>query len=182
MKMIRILILPLLALAFSACSSVQVLETKADEDFNLAQYSTFNFYGSQTGSEPLSVEYQEELEMVKKEISEQLAARGLSKSPRPDLLVNIGAVVEEKVQTRKTDIREAPMYIGQRRYFWESKEVETGRYKLGTVTVHLVDREENKLLWKGVAEGVIPEKQEKLRENIEKGISELFEKVPYSAT
>lgn len=180
MKAFKILIIPFLILAFSACSYVKVLETKADEDFNLAEYDTFNFYDSPEAGKTLSAEYQQELDMLKEEIARQLEARGLSQSPSPDLLVNIGAVVEEKVQTRKTDIREAPIYIGQRRYTWESKEVETGRYQLGTVNVHLVDREENKLLWKGVAESVLPKKQEKLRKNIEEGVSALFETIPYS--
>lgn len=178
MKPIIFLIGSLLIFAFSACSSVQVREIDADKDFNLAQYKTFTFYDSSDDSYPLLGEYQQEMNIIKKEIAEQLQARGLSQSPQADLMVNIGAVVEEKVQTRRTNIQEAPVYIGQRRYHWESEEVAVGKYKMGTVTVHLVDREENKLVWKGVAEGVISKNQETLRKNIAEGVSKLFKKVP----
>ena len=178
MKPFRILIALSLVLAFAACSSVHVREVDADKDFNLAEYNTFTFYDSNNDSDTLLGEYQEEMNLIKKEVAEQLQARGLSQSPEADLMVNIGAVVEEKLQTRPTTIQEAPVYIGQRRYHWESKEVVTGRYNVGTVTVHLVDREENKLVWKGVAEGVISKNQEKLRKNIAEGVSKLFKKVP----
>lgn len=181
MKLSIILFIPFLALAFSACSTVQMREVKADEDFNLAQYNTFAFYDSRKAIDTLPGEYQQELQLIQREVAEQLEARGLRQSPQPDLLVNIGAVVEEKVQTRETTIWEAPVYIGQRRYSWEVEEVETGRYKLGTVSLHFVDREENKLVWKGVAEGVLPENKKKAQRKIEEGVASLFRAVPYTA-
>ena len=38
------------------------------------------------------------------------------------MLINIGIVVEEKIQTREMNLRtDPPMHIGQRNYKWESK-------------------------------------------------------------
>ena len=162
----------------SSCTSVNVLETEAEEGFQLSDYSSFGFYQPKDGEQsPLLPEYQEEVAILKEEIAEKLKEKGLSQSNQPDLLVNIGAVVEEKTQTRETNIMEAPRYIGQRRYSWKSEEVVANRYKLGTVTVHLVDNNENKLVWRGVAEGIIPESEKRLRKTIEKGVDELFNEI-----
>jgi hypothetical protein len=86
-------------------------------------------------------------------------------------------VVEEKVQTRETTIRDAPMYMGQRNYSWQSQEVPVGTYEEGTVTVDLVDRKKNERVWEGVASSVIVKKDEASQKNIADGAEKLFAKV-----
>lgn len=169
-------------IGYSCAPAVRIVETEAENDFDLSQYQTYNFSDALDGggAEEVMPQYVQEMNILKAEIARELEERGLRRSPEPELLVNIGAVVEEKVQTRQTDIREAPLYIGQRRYHWEAKEVEVGRYQHGTVSVHLIDREENKLMWRGVAEGVLPKDREKLHNRIEQGVEDLFAKVPSS--
>lgn len=165
---------------FSCRSPINIVETEAESGFSLGQYQTYNFYDEVEGGDPAEVmpQYLEEMNLIKAEIAQQLEQRGLSRSPQPDLLVNIGAVVEEKVQTRETNIRDAPIYIGQRRYHWQVEEREVSRYQQGTVSLHLIDRDENRLMWRGVAEGVIPKDREKRLNRIETGVKELFDKVP----
>jgi hypothetical protein len=160
-----------------ACGGVNVLETDVDEDFHLSRYTTFDFFELEASGDTAR-NFSRNVGLLRQAITRELESKGLEKtSVSPDLLVNIGIVVEEKVQTRETTIREAPIYIGQRRYRWESEEVEVGRYREGTVTVDLVDRAENKMVWKGVVESVIPQKQEKLQERIDEGVEALFEKL-----
>lgn len=174
----KIIFSALFLLLFFSCSSVRVLETKAEEGFNLSDYQTFDFYTPASEGDQVLQEYQREMDLLKEEISQALENMGLSRSTDPDLLVNIGAVVEEKADTRQTNIREAPRYIGQRRYSWKSEEIVVRTYKMGTVTIDLVDPAENELVWRGVAEGVVPEDEEKLRNTIEKGIQKLFSELP----
>jgi hypothetical protein len=64
--------------------------------------------------------------------------------------------------------------VGQRNYSWKSEEVEVGRYKEGTVTVHLVDPNNNKLMWKGVVQGVVPSNKSNLSSTIQEGMEVLF--------
>ena len=98
----------------------------------------------------------------------------------PDLLINIGILVENIVQTCETnwqtDGRYA--YMGQRNYSWKSQEVEVGRYSEGTATLHVVDAAKNSRLWKGSANGIVPEKEKNLPEAVETGMTELFKKFP----
>lgn len=177
-----VVFLLMILIGYACAPGVRVVDTDAEGDFNLAAYQTYNFYDSVagTGEVRASPQFLEEMNIIKYEIASHLERRGLRLSAEPELLVNIGAVVEEKVQTRQTDIREAPIYIGQRRYSWRSEEVPVSRYRKGTVSVHLVDRLENRLMWRGIAEGVIPENRERLRNNIENGVEELFKRVPFS--
>lgn len=172
-------ILSLLLLVLCGCSTVKVLDTEAAADFDLSDYATYRFYDIDTEADTVSPAFLEQVQYLKEDIAEKLQSLGLEPDDaEPDLLVNLGIVVEEKVQTRETNFREAPRYIGQYRYSWRSEEVEVGRYKKGTVSVHLVDRKNNELVWQGVAEGVIPDNTQKLQQTIDEGVEELFSRIP----
>lgn len=175
MKNIKILLLGLIWLV--ACTpAVRVLNTDSTPGFALINYKTFNFYEVTNESESTDADFTNRVNILKQGIQQELARKGLTLSQdNPDLLVNIGVVTREKVQTRQTDFRtDAPRYIGQRRYSWKSQEVEVGRYREGTVTVHLVDREKNAMVWKGAAQAIIPKKEERLQKTVEAGVAKLF--------
>jgi hypothetical protein len=156
------------------CTTVRIKKNEATTGFALADYQTFGFYDVST--KPAERAYTHQVNLLKSAIQQQLSNKGLSYAAvNPDLWVNIGVVTREKVQTRQTDFRtDAPRYMGQRRYTWRSQEVEVGRYKEGTATVDLVDREMNALVWTGVMEAIIPRKEARLQKTIAAGIDKLF--------
>jgi len=152
--------------------------TNSDPGFALSNYKTFDFYLVEADTAVLP-QYAHRIVWIKEEISGYFTGRGLSQSAKnPDMLINIGIVVEEKIQTRETSIREAPVFIGQRNYSWQSKEVEVGRYNEGTVTVDLVDRQKNALMWTGVAQSIIEKKDANSKKNIAEGVPKLFAELP----
>lgn len=112
----------LLWLALAACSPVRVLDTEAEEGFRLSGYKTFDFFEVDATGVELEP-YTPQLDRVKQEIARQLEQRGLHQNAAaPDLKINLGVVVAEKVQTRETNIlTDPPFYIGQRRYTWERR-------------------------------------------------------------
>lgn len=172
MKHISLVIICLLG--WVACTpSVRVINTDAMPGFALTNYRTFNFYEVTTQPDAL---FANRVNVLKAEIQQELTRKGLTlRQENPDLLVNIGLVTREKVQTRQTDFRtDAPRYMGQRRYSWKSQEIEVGRYREGTVTVHLVDNAKNTLVWKGAAKAIIPKKDEKLQKTVANGVAKLF--------
>lgn len=168
----------LLALVVMGCGSVRVKGVQQAKDFTLAKYKTFGFYQVESSGDALGPNYTSNLELLKKAITKQFQAKGLTPaSDNPDLLVNIGIVVSEEVQTRETsfsDPGDRVAYMGQRNYHWQSQEVVVGTYKQGSVTLDLVDRSTGNLVWQGTAESVLPEKEQKIPELIEKGMEELF--------
>jgi hypothetical protein len=169
----------MIGLFLLGCTSVRVNNTEAAGGFALNKYQTFGFYEISANGEAVAPAYNHQVNLLKSAIQQELTAKGLTFSPTdPDLLVNIGVVTREKVQTRQTDFRtDAPKYIGQRRYSWRSEEVEVGRYKEGTVSVHLVDRESNALVWKGAVEAIIPRREAQLQKTIDAGMTKLFERL-----
>lgn len=174
------LLLSLLLAGMVSCSPVRVLETEADQGFQLSNYQTFDFYEVEASGNALAP-YALQLDYLKQEIADQLQQRGLTRSStNPDLKVNLGIVVAEKVQTRQTNIlTDPPYYIGQRRYTWRTREVEAGRYKQGTLSLHLVNNAENELVWQGAAEGVLPDDNTaKVQKRISEGVQKLVEKIP----
>jgi hypothetical protein len=180
---LRIVYFSMMALLIVSCSSTKVLNTEAGDGANLNSYKTFDFYKVEAKGDTASQLYAERIAMLEDAIAIQLQKHGylLSKT-NPDLLVNIGVVVNQQVQTRQTDFRtDAPRYTGQRRYSWKSEEVEVGTYREGTVTVHLVDRKANKMVWKGAVQDVIPKKESKVQKTISNGIKKLFGNYPGSA-
>jgi len=168
----------LLFLTLAACSGVKVLNTEANDGFALSNYKTFDFYKLEARGDTVTANFETNAELLKQAITKQLQTKGLQQAiSNPALLVNIGVVVEEKIQTRETNLRDAPVYMGTRNYSWKSEEIEVGRYKEGTVTVHLVDPSTKKLMWKGVVEGVLPSKNSNLPPMIDAAMSALFSKI-----
>ncbi|MEK6481052.1 DUF4136 domain-containing protein [Catalinimonas sp. 4WD22] len=158
-----------------ACTPVKIISNKLEPEAGSGKYQTFNFYDLKVKS-PRPEEVKEvRFDMLKDAVQRELEAIGLEKAEDPDLWVNIGVLVEDKVQTRETDIREAPMYIGQRNYHWESEEVVVDEYREGTVTIDLIDAETNKMVGQSVASGIIVENDEKLQKRIDEGMAKVFD-------
>jgi hypothetical protein len=159
------------------CSGVRVTQTERAPGFSLPAYQTFAFYEVTTGGDLADQPYFRQVDLLKSAIQQELTAKGLTyATSNPDLLVNIGVVTREKVQTRETNFRtDAPRYIGQRRYSWKSQEVEVGRYKEGSVTVDLVDRQQDARVWTGTVEAIIPDKETRQQKTITAGMAKLFE-------
>jgi hypothetical protein len=163
----------------TGCGGPKVVSNQLAPGVDMAKYKTFDFYKLDASGDTIPGKFKERSALLQEAISRHLSSRGFSRTAeKPDLLVNIGLVVKEEVQTRTTNIRDAPRYMGQRNYHWESEEIEIDRYRVGTATVDLVDAASNALIWKSVVEDVIPDKDEKVAGAIEKGVDEMFTKFP----
>lgn len=163
-----------------SCGGPHVISSELNEGVSLASYKTFDFYTSEASGDTTPGRFRENLSLIKDAIVKNMMAKGFTQTSNdPDLLVNIGVVVDEKVQTRQTDFRtDAPRYIGQRNYSWKSQEIEVGRYRMGTGTIELVDHKQNKVVWKGIVEDVLPSKASKVSKAIEESVDALFKRFP----
>lgn len=161
----------------AACSPVKIVSIDKADDFSLASYKTFDFVEVDVSGAD-SPSFYERVEWIKGEISKQLAQKGLTQtSSSPELLLNIGIVLEEKEQTRETTLMDAPRYMGQRNYHWESQEVVVNHYHEGTVTVDFVDSKTNTRVCEAVASSVVFKKESTARKNIAKGVEKVIEKI-----
>lgn len=172
-------LVPILILLFSfGCSSSLVtVEGEDYQNFNLSNYTSYGFMEIEN-TDPSNPNFEKAIDLLKKDISTEMSSRGLSLSSDPDLLVNIGLLVEDKVQTRTTSLATDPFtYTGQRRYTWKSEEVPVNTYKEGSITLHLVDPKLNTAVWVGSIDRVVPKKDDKKAEAIQFAVSELFKEI-----
>ncbi|AGA79679.1 DUF4136 domain-containing protein [Echinicola vietnamensis] len=164
----------ILTVTFS-CTAGKVIDTNQAAGFSLENYKSFDFYKTDLEIDEMP-EYAQRVEWIKEAIKANLSARGLQQdSANPEMLVNIGVFIEEKVQTRETDLRsDPPMYIGQRNYHWEVQEIPVGTYNEGTFTLDFVDKASNEMVWQGVGKSIITKKDEAAKKNIKEAAQKLF--------
>lgn len=163
---------------FSCGSSRVVVENEQYESFDLASYKSFDFFEIEAPNSE-NPDFEKNIAYLEETISKGLVARGLSQSStNPDLKINLGIKIEDKVQTRTTSLATDPfMYTGQRSYKWESKEVPVNTYKQGSLTVHLVDIKTNEAVWVGTIDKVLPTKSKNNPAAIEEAVAEIFKKL-----
>lgn len=149
------------------------------KDIDFTKYKTFQIYSLDVKSIPEFEPKREGLNLMLVEIIKQMESRGFVKVlENPDLIINLGVSVVSKEQTRETNIRDAPLYMGQRNYHWESEEVVVGTYTEGTVTLDLVDSASEKMIWQVVGSSIVSEKREKNRKKIVKAVNKMYKKFP----
>lgn len=165
-------------LLLASCAPVRVLSTEAQPGVNFSTYKTYNFLDVTARNEAAMPGPGGATQQLKDAIATQLQRRGYQQAEQPELWVNIGVVVQDRVQTRQTDIRDAPRYIGQRNYRWQSQEVVVGQYEEGTATVELVDAARNERVWSGVVSSTITRNGDKLEKRINQAMESLFNKYP----
>lgn len=167
-------------LAFvTACSTSKISIYPQDSAARLTDFQTFDFYEVEASGDTSS-NFDDAISRLRSIIAAELTSRGLTQQAhQPDLKINLGIMVEEKTQTRQTSLSDPGewTYMGQRNYKWESKTVEVGTYKEGSVTVDLVDNGSNELVWEGVMQGIVPKKQEKKQEAVAEAVASLFDKI-----
>lgn len=173
----RNLILLILTLViWSSCAPTRVVvEKNKYEDFKLGRYSSFDFAQIDTPNDSL-VPYQQIVAQLKENITAAMVSRGLKlDTAAPDLKINLGVVVADKVQTRETNVTSDPFtYSGQRTYYWEVREIPVNTYREGSLTVHFVNNPGNVLVWAGMISEVVPKKEEEKPAAIQDAVDQIF--------
>lgn len=170
----------------AGCASGPQFQSDYDRTVDFSGYKTYGFF------DPLSIEgpnYSTIFGATFREaIGREMEARGYIKSAQPDLLINVAAQLQEKVQVTQYDTM--PAYYGYRGgyyapwvgYGWNTQ-THVSQYTEGTVNIDMVDRAQKKMVWEGVAIGRLKEglTNAELRERIGNGVTKMFEGYPFRA-
>ncbi|HEU4654265.1 MAG TPA: DUF4136 domain-containing protein [Steroidobacteraceae bacterium] len=172
------------ALLLGACATQRPhIRTLAAPDANFTAYNTFGF-PEQTGTDrggysTLITSY------FKKAVREQMEARGYQYvDANPDLLVNFYANAHERTEVRSSPRVPAYGYYGYRYGLYDAwplyqSEVHTVTYPVGTANVDVVDAKKRQLIWEGLAQGRIHDKDmEHPDEAIRSVVTQLFSRFP----
>lgn len=173
------------AVWLTACATGPKVRTDQAPDANLSNYQTFGFMSElatdRAGYTSLVTQH------LKAAVTAEMTARGYRYSEQdPQLLINFNSNVEQRADIRTTTTTAVPYYgyYHYRRGYYSpfpyyQKEVETVRYKVGTVNIDVVDAARKQLVWEGIAEGVLNKQDiEQPRESMANVVNQIFEQYP----
>ena len=167
-----------LGLLVMSCSSVQV-SSDFDREANFASYKTYAFT-KEAQELPLNDINRKRLLDA---ISNELAAKGFSKSENPDAFVDIHIATQQKQSATATSNN--PGYYGAGyRYGWgggfSTTTINVENYTEGTLFVDLIDASKKQLVWQGRGVGTLdPDASSQKREaNINSAVKQIFTKYP----
>lgn len=201
-----------LLMGLSACSSPRQATVDYDRTVNFQQYQTYGFYqpdqnelaateqGATAKPEPEQATAEDTEakayttlldQHFKSAINQQMAALGYQYSEQnPDLLVNYMTNVETR-----SDVRSSPFsinagygYYGRSSSFMFGiplfgNRLEKNEYKIGTVTIDVIDASEQRLVWQGLVDGRLTKKaMENPEQAINDAVQLIYQRYPTRLT
>ncbi len=178
---IKVLVV-LLLLSFSAANSQVLLSSKTSPQAKFREYKTYKVLGLDIKNVPQFEPRKESLNFLIEEVNKQMVARGYTKeTENPDLILNIGLVITDEHKTAETSLRDAPYYMGQRNYHWQSEKYLVQVFRAGTLTLDVVDTKLNQMVWQATTKSMIKEGPQESYKNITKTVKKLFKQYPVRA-
>lgn len=189
MQLAKLVSLAVAVLLMASCASKPDIKSDYDRSVDFSQYKTYGFFN------PMGIEnpnYSSIYGSIFREaISREMESRGYVQSNNPDLLINVSGRLQEKTRvTTTSDPYMSGGYYGYRRGAYGAwggygygTQTHVSQYTEGTVNVDMVDRNQKRMVWEGVAVGRVNEKRtnEEMRTNINNGIKEMFAGYPFRA-
>ena len=174
----------LIALIFQNCSSSLKVYSEHDKKVDFSQYKTFDFYEIKEEHLEMKKVNRRRLAMA---IELELGMKGIKRNINdPDLLVNLYSFINRKENVTSTTNQSALGYYGAASPYGTAIGVSvspprsySSYYTTGTVTFHLVDRKENKLVLEGIAKIDASETDDADR-IINYTVKKVFKPIPYA--
>jgi hypothetical protein len=166
-------------LAMCGCVTGPTIHVDMDPRTDLRAYRTFAFL------EPLSTDDKQYTTIISTRLKQSTRAQlerigFVYTESEPDLRVNFFLKVVDKQQVRSS----GPGYYGYRGGYYGTWSgypyVDTYDYRVGTLSVDLIDAKRKQLIWQGVAEGEVSD--ESMRDPgpaLDSTITKIFTNFPY---
>lgn len=168
MKAIQFLSVLVIAFLFTACSTIRVTtDYETHTDFNT--YKTFAFYKKGIDKAPIS---DIDKRRIIRAISNEMEAKGMTKSKTPDVLISLFTKAREHVDVYED--RWQPYYYDP----FRSNQI--SKYTEGTLFIDIIERDGKKLVWQGIGSGFLTmsSKPEKRDATIHKFVKQILDKYP----
>jgi hypothetical protein len=170
----KLLFITLVALV-SGCSSVKV---SYDYD-KTKDFTKFKTYAYTEDALALKINDLNRDRLIKA-VDQELAARGMTKSSSPDVLIDLIVKAEQKMDATATN---TGGYYGRYGYaggFGGTTHISYNEYVEGTLFINMVEKAIEKIVWQGVGTRTIDEtaSPEKRETNINYAVKTIFTKYP----
>ena len=167
------------AALLAACETAPRVRAESAPGADVARYATFGFFEKlgtdQHGYTTIATT------QLKAAVTRELEARGVHLSANPDLLVNFYVQTKDKIESYPGTLGFGYSHFGWRGVGWGMGYgmTDVQSYTEGTLTIDLVDRQKNALVWQGVAIGRLAERAMRQSEvTINHAVAAVFEKYP----
>jgi hypothetical protein len=176
------------AVLAAGCASGPDVRGDYDRSVDFGKYRTYNFLAA-ASDDPAEFQSLSQ-QMMQQAASREMEARGYTRSDSPDLLLNFKGKLEEKTDIQSTP---APYYgpsYGYRGWYgapysafgYGGTEVTTRRYKVGTLVMDVIDREQRQAVFQGGLEGVVTSRMMlDLQGSITNAVAAIFARYPFVA-
>jgi hypothetical protein len=163
----------LLLLVVASCGSVRV-NTDYDKKVDFTQYKTYAYY--KTGIDKVEISDLDKKRILRS-IDESMAAKGLTKSDTPDLLININAKAEKNVNVSQFSAGYGYGWgMGWSPYWGGNTTVSSSTD--GILILDLIDAKKKELVWQGEGTGYLTKNTDKKDENIKCFVTQILAQYP----
>ncbi|WP_343485549.1 DUF4136 domain-containing protein [Allomuricauda sp. d1] len=168
------IILPVF-LVLASCNSIKNLKTAVeyDKQANFASYNSYKFDKELSYSDTHDNYSSENQRTFENAIHDQLRRKGLEETETPNLYVNFFVV-----DTQESKSITHTSYRSQRYGGMSHVDTYIKNYELGTLVIDLIDVSSKKLVWRGLANGVITGKQKDMQRTINEAVRAILSKYP----
>ncbi len=164
----------ILVIIIAGCTGIRV-STDYDRKADFLKYKTFNF-SKEVDKISLNDMNRRRL---KDAITKEMEAKGFQVSATPDVLVNTFV----KGRTKYTATANTNSFGGPYMYMrgWGSSNtyVDVDKSIEGTLFIDLIDVAEKKMVWEGIAEGLVNPRTDTREERINSVVQEIFKNFPH---
>jgi hypothetical protein len=175
-KYLNLIVPVFMMMMMAGCSGIRVTtdyDTKAD----FGKYKTFNF-----SKEFDRVKLNDlNRRRLKDDIKAQMQARGYQMAASPDLLVNVFVKGTTKITANAYSTGFGGGFGYWRGGFGGGSNtyVDVNKYTEGTLFIDLIDVPEKKMVWEGIAEGLVNPRENTREEGLNKVVTKVFKEFPH---
>jgi len=175
-KYLNLIVPVVMMFIIAGCSSIRVT-TDYDRKADFGKYKTFNF-----SKEVDQVKLNDlNRRRLKDDIKAQMVLRGYQMAASPDLLVNVYV----KGTTKYTATGYTTGFGGGFGYYrgwgggFSNTYVDVNKYTEGTMFIDLIEVLEKKMVWEGIAQGLINPRENTREEGLNKVVTKVFKEFPH---
>lgn len=174
MKLLKFIPLVLFAIVAS-CSSVRVA-TDFDKNVDFNQFKSYAFH--KPGIDKVEISDLDKKRILKA-IETEMAAKGFTKSEKPDLLVNIFTKSREQVDVNQFNAGWGYGWgWGWNPWMWGGRSTTVSTSTEGTLYIDLIDAKKKELIWQGEGVGILTQNINKKEERIQEFVQKILAKYP----
>lgn len=165
-------ILIVLLTLFTSCQTVKYI-ADFDESQDFTQYKTYNLMQwNEKNNKYISGINKER---ILRGIHKEMEKRGYSLSEKPDIMLNVNVIVEERKGTHAYTTYMGGYYTP---FGYGVTTYQEYTYLVGTLIIDMFEESSKKQIWHGAAMGEVEEKRERTEEDFHRIISRILKRYP----